>query len=67
MGNKNSGESTQSLDRKKQWKTLHRVAGDPRKFSIIKQNRNMQSMKKKGKRSPPGNVERKIVHNFSYL
>lgn len=49
MGNKNSGESTQSLDRKK-LENLHRVAGDPRKFSIIKQNRNMQSMKKKGKK-----------------
>lgn len=48
VGSKNSGESTQSLDRKKTVENLPRVAGDPRKFSIFKQNRNMQSVKKKG-------------------
>ena len=35
---------------KKTVENLPRVAGDPRKFSIFKQNRNMQSVKKKGRK-----------------
>lgn len=66
MRNENSGGNTQSLVRKRQWKTLV-VGRYHRRFSVITQNRSAQSLKKRVKEKPmwEGMLRGKDAQSFS--